>query len=1118
MEFIDSTGHIFSLDDYNSYPNGYEYNENQYIFWMENEYNSKLSVNCFYIKPIRIIYDGKLTNRDKIHISIKNSSNYSLLSSSKIQEIIESDSNFFNENKYINLDENKHFTKDLYNYSSLNETKNDLLLINNLIKDVYYRVDDNFNEYIYYGNVFEEKNVDGSILYYAKFFSYEYNNETIIVEDSENIIKDDNGKFYINIENNLIECFESNIELKRKNNSKSDVMTLIPFYVVSNVKEEGSWLTNILININDSKYCPITVGGTYYDEIEELVINGRNMGINLPKDIVRSFYNTGFHNDVIDMNVWNSKIKEYLINYMKLRGETGNFRNILNTLQWFGYGDKISINKLLKTDNNFINQYINDNFNIYNDIIQSYKLFKNTTYITLALDGIIESDELNKYNFNEEFWGEGKPKTQDLFNTYISERIDETNIEYVRQYYNYGFNELALKLACLRYYFEKYFLPIHIKIYRASINNQCFMSDIKMLSNISTHINSNSIYNSDNNIIVSFPVQNTLWLSSQIHYIDDNFNEFTDYFNKNSLSNNIYYVNDICFSIPIEFSSKNGEQFYNIHAILYRNDEEILETSFKFCNDTKFVYDNEIINNITDINVKYDMSSNTMKYYTIDNNSKVIELKRINNSKSDFKSIVIYPKLISETYNTYDWLNSKYYLVLLVNNIWYKYEFNIKMPELNINIGTLKYEYNHLLHKQFNGKKDNKLQFNSNIYEPDIVTINNTSFIDTLIKYMRYNCLDYINDDFSILRDNIYYYYYNRNNYKCIYNAKFNENTFELKECYILTSDPSYQKNNVSTNMFNTYKLYDVMNYDNDNDIYSEERNEFLTKYLNNECYISLAKSIISFTDLYKESYNLPNNLSNLLNRVHIFNIIALDNNENNIKTYIKYDAKDYSFNSILSLNIEDENGNCKTIYIGDNDSENIINVYEHFFDIDNGEWNCELHYNDDNNWISDNYLKQHYDFYLMHDNEYWYGVMISKMPIKNSESLFIPNNIYKSIYNGNEYYLEYLRSDNKFLINRLKFINANGINKFSNNEVIVCKVENENTPFNLNLGSKWSIKPLSIGINNFADITSNTNTGIISIGDNLKYERGYYEVQVNYALDNRNMESEKRTTKILIS
>jgi hypothetical protein len=279
---------------------------------------------------------------------------------------------------------------------------------------------------------------------------------------------------------------------------------------------------------------------------------------------------------------------------------------------------------------------------------------------------------------------------------------------------------------------------------------------------------------------------------------------------------------------------------------------------------------------------------------------------------------------------------------------------------------------------------------------------------------------------------------------------------------------------------------------------------------------MSVSKNIISFIDLYTNKYNLSNNISNILNRVHMFNIIEISNDGD--KHLLKYVPSDTE--RILSLKIEFEQ-TYKTLVFGDNDSENIVNLYSNFFNVNNGYWNDTLLYSQEGKWVEDKYLHNNYDFYLMHDDEYWYGIMISKLPIEHGEKLYIPKKLYKSISNNNEtnntYYLEYISSDNKLLINRLKYIDAKGKNKFKNNDIVVCRVENLNTPFNLTLGSKWNIKPISIGIENYSNISSNTNMGIISIGDNLKYESGFYEIQVNYSLDNRNINSEKRTTKILI-
>ena len=64
MNFIDHTGHIFSLPSYSNFPAGYEYDEQPYIFWL-NESN-KLSVNNYYIKPIRILLDENLNENEEL--------------------------------------------------------------------------------------------------------------------------------------------------------------------------------------------------------------------------------------------------------------------------------------------------------------------------------------------------------------------------------------------------------------------------------------------------------------------------------------------------------------------------------------------------------------------------------------------------------------------------------------------------------------------------------------------------------------------------------------------------------------------------------------------------------------------------------------------------------------------------------------------------------------------------------------------------------------------------------------------------------------------------------------------------------------------------------------------
>lgn len=54
MEFIDHTGHVFSLPTFDDKPVAIQYTENDYIFWIKD---NPVSINNYYILPIRFLLD-----------------------------------------------------------------------------------------------------------------------------------------------------------------------------------------------------------------------------------------------------------------------------------------------------------------------------------------------------------------------------------------------------------------------------------------------------------------------------------------------------------------------------------------------------------------------------------------------------------------------------------------------------------------------------------------------------------------------------------------------------------------------------------------------------------------------------------------------------------------------------------------------------------------------------------------------------------------------------------------------------------------------------------------------------------------------------------------------------
>jgi hypothetical protein len=1090
MEFVDYTGHIFSINEYTQYPEGYLYDENPYIFWMNDKHNSSLSINCYYIKPVRLLLEKNTSNNvdvsieTNIEIKIEQSNNYKLLSPLTIQNCLSSNESFLTTD--VNIDSALDLTNILSTESS--DKKEGLLRID-LTETRKIVKDKNNKKYVYYG-------------------------------DDENLS-----------ENLLTETFE---------------FEMIPFYVVGKVNEAGSWLTNVLIHVNETtykigktepmdikdRYCPITVGGVYFDEFEELEINGKNIGVSLPKDILRSIYSVSFFNEMPDLNKWNQKMKEYLMNHMIFNGEKGNFRSIERALNWFEFGDKLSIYKLIKTDNDFANKYILDNFDLTTDIIAAFRYFRNSTYISLGLKSVgYDENESNEYNFENDFWGENKPKTIDYFKIVKEEEFGENKIKYFKPYYDYSFNELALKLASLQYFYQKYFLPIHIKIFRTSLTHQCFGNDIKLLTTSTTCLSERPIYNQDANIQVVFNNEfdiyqriendlhlndttnyksNAVWLSKQIHFIDDNYNEFVNYHEYGDKYNdiNIYFVEDTCFSIPISITSKNLETVFNCVLMLYKDSKKILETKFSF------------------------------------------------SQKQTYNSLVIVPKLFE---NVIKWEDSQYHIVLGVNGNWYDWNFVVKVPELHIGLGKLEYEYDYNVHKQFSGIDENgRIIWNAAMYCPDMVTIDNIDFISELTNYARNTCLQYI-DGNELEKDKLFYYYYCDDGNKHIItlndvdeeieeiNTPYSRNTQKIYKFVEPKHDCSltckfFTSFNLNTDDTSKDILTDMHNEDEcDELIIDDAGNRFCEKYkqtcnylfftedgikqTNNIpegaiIYSSIYKNLSSFVDLYKSNVTVPTNKKRM-NKVYIYDLYQLNGDK---REQVKYN---YQFTD----DRYDENQNFK-IEMGDlevmyeiNGKDDVLNLYKEIFN-ETGDWDTDLYsLFEDESGSSWNYSmlneKHNFDIYLMHDTKFWYVVLISKDTIadnprrfenlsstyrigKRTKSYDNENNQLELIDEFSNLFLIKRNSGEKLLINRLNYIDAEGVNHFNDNDLIVCKLRNgEGLQIKSQIGSKWNITPLSFSINDKTVIESNNNMALISIGDNLKYEPGYYEINVKYCIDN---------------
>lgn len=1035
MEFIDKTGHIFSIKSYEQEPIGYIYNETDYIFWIND--SEKFSIGNYYIKPIRfVLRNDEYVISDNLKLEINIESNiYSLIGSKHIEGMLEQSDNVFD---YINLYSDGKWYWDGEHYSTITSVQ----------KDNYV--------------VFE------SIL-----------KKTLTEDDL--------------------------IVIENLTNNEGSNYNMVTLYICCKSDDIGTFLSNLLITISRKEhdewipceYCPLTIGSEYIDECEELIINGKNMGIELPKDIIRAVFDVSFYNDECNTTVYNKKLKELLFNYMNIKGECGNFKSAINSLKWFGWGNKITISKLLQTDNEFINQYVLDYFDIKNDNLQSYKYFRNAALIKLNVAGNEISDEENLIDFNEHFWGEGNPKLTDLFKTLIETKYDEEDITFYSPYYKYLFNELGLKLSLLEHYYKKYFLPLHLYVHSTSISYKCFMNDNKIIiANNKQIITEQPQYLSETGyktiVNIEFPSKtNHLLFYNQKHYIDDNFNEFNYYLiNPEELEEQLYKVNETCISIPINFNIKDYVdntfvsrtiQYYNCNLILcdYTNDK-VFETQFSFIQD-------------------------------------------LNNVDTFYKNLVIIPRLFKDKkYQSLNyWLNKEIKLYLCVNGEWFYYSTVLKMPKLNIQLGKLQYKYydeeildetsilKYPKFKQLSELTDDSIKFNLFMWEPQFVTVNNIDFFnnenvtnDFLNKYKETfninnspNLLNRIHM-FDIYDENLNKLEYNipegltETEYNIsIYNQFFNQDNLDVKyynnilqddfDMYLMHTNNEQLKQYwyvvyISKNTLNT--LYNSqLNYKN-NFIFNYNTSDVLTdiKDINDEILKNIYYSADNKIDIGRLLFEYKNETysEGVINYDSVINKIYLRNNNEDSDIDINYywNSEDtmYSINNLEEL-----------------DTENDIKATS----LNNFRWNV----NSNNN----------------------YKLIYTIDTDKNV--IYYDDNI--SYKKSNRFKFEYIKSDNKFLINRM-FINyVNGENHFNNNDTIVATLKNNNgLYFKLNYGSKWKFTPNSLLMDKVKNVSSTTETTIISLNNgNIRYNKGYYNVECVYSLDANIQHTYTAKSKILI-
>jgi hypothetical protein len=239
------------------------------------------------------------------------------------------------------------------------------------------------------------------------------------------------------------------------------------FNIVCKSDNAGEYIC--CVNIGEKENNGITnfikVGADFYGEHEPIYINLSNMGVELPNSIQKAIYDTNVHEDITDHILINRKFKELLSNYWDIIANKGSYKSLLNSLEWFEWNDQLNIKEIYRK--NIADKIFYLDKDIVDDLNNNIKTYINnfikTNYIALYCS---LQNELPSYD-------------------------NEFNPELEQVVFKWCKEDIQLKIALFAKFFGLYFLPIHLSILHATVEDKVFTNTIK-------NIHANGITREDN--------------------------------------------------------------------------------------------------------------------------------------------------------------------------------------------------------------------------------------------------------------------------------------------------------------------------------------------------------------------------------------------------------------------------------------------------------------------------------------------------------------------------------------------------------------------------------------------------------------------------------------------
>lgn len=239
----------------------------------------------------------------------------------------------------------------------------------------------------------------------------------------------------------------------------------------------------IPINIDGNEYI---IGADFYGSDERLYINLLNFGIDISEQITKAIWPTDVYEHNIDYTIYNRKFKELLSNYWDVIANKGNYLSLENSLKWFEWGNNTILREIWKTSSNILEDWELNKI-LTSELENLIYTFSKTTYISIITYLYTITSEEECYN--------------DDLNPILEEISYEWTVE-----------ELRIKMALLRSFFSHYFMPIHLDLLYASLENWCFASTKKI--NSAPGIYQVDIVNTDGDIEIS--ASSTIYITGNI--------------------------------------------------------------------------------------------------------------------------------------------------------------------------------------------------------------------------------------------------------------------------------------------------------------------------------------------------------------------------------------------------------------------------------------------------------------------------------------------------------------------------------------------------------------------------------------------------------------------------